>query len=379
MAFKKGKVKLSRKGRLVMRGRNIEPKLICLSLILILVCAGGIALGQIEESPSPEELYDTALSEETQSPKIEYLGPLPEEELYQAAHGHYLEKNYDQAISGFKAYLFLFPRSSKASDAMCFLGSSYYWQGNYLQAIKEFQAAIRDYPESESAWLALYLGSAYERLKDYAQAFSVYQEAIVKYPQWKDQFLSSIEWLAGECKEAGQKDQAIHVYRGLVRLNPEDYRYHRVLADLYKDVAQLDQAIAEYKEALRLLRLYPKELPEEDIKLAELVDKQIAEIAGVLLDLGITYHKKIEELQKAEVEAYQEAIKVYPGHVFAHYNLGVLFYNKSIGETGTEKRALRRQAREQFLLVIGYAKENPEEQELKIKAQELIRVIDYWL
>jgi tol-pal system protein YbgF len=109
------------------------------------------------------------------------------EEVYKNALNAYAKGNYDLAITGFRAYIQNYPKTSLVANAQYWLGESYYSQRNYAQAVEEFDVVIRDYPDSPKVPSALFKqGDAYVQINDTKRATTVLCELMTKYPETRE-------------------------------------------------------------------------------------------------------------------------------------------------------------------------------------------------
>ncbi len=104
------------------------------------------------------------------------------DEVYKAALSDYVKGNYDLAISGFKTYMQLFPKTSLVPNAQYWLGESYYSQRNYPEAIREFEAVVQNHPDSDKIPGAmLKQGFAYLLLGETARGTAVLRELMNRF------------------------------------------------------------------------------------------------------------------------------------------------------------------------------------------------------
>jgi Tfp pilus assembly protein PilF len=140
----------------------------------------------------------------------------------------------------------------------------------------------------------------------------------------------------------GQVDEAISQYQEAIRLKPDNAAAHYNLGiDLYKK-GQIDEAIRQYQETIRLKPDYA--LAHNNLGNAFLRKGQTAEAinqyqeairlkpdsADAHYNLGIAFVRK-GQVDEA-ISQYQEAIRLKPDYAEAHNNLGTVFYQQ--GRTG---------------------------------------------
>ena len=199
-------------------------------------------------------------------------------------------ENLDQKEKAIQAYRTLtqkYPNRELAPDVQLQIGRHYYNEKDYKRAIAEFQSAINQYPDTSSAWLARYnIGKCYIALGSYRQAIGAFEavdprsdfaataayeigytwydqnnpnrnlgnavKALLavpeKYPQSTD--VPRALLVAGECyKELVELDQAVAVYHRLLNDYPESEQAQwaqLALGDTYRAQQNYEQAIAAY-------------------------------------------------------------------------------------------------------------------------------------
>jgi len=132
-------------------------------------------------APAPGAQPGPAASPAAPATPTAALGATPDE-VYKAALSDYTKGNYDLAISGFKTYIQLFPKTSLVGNAQYWLGESYYSQRNYLEAIREFEAVVRNHPDSNKVPSAmLKQGYAYLELGETSRGTAVLRELMNRF------------------------------------------------------------------------------------------------------------------------------------------------------------------------------------------------------
>jgi tetratricopeptide (TPR) repeat protein len=110
--------------------------------------------------------------------------------------------------------------------------------------------------------------------------------------------------LGNAYKNQGKIDDAIGEYKEALRLDPGLALAHNNLGSAYRDQGKIDDAIGEYKEALR-------------------IDPNLAEAHN---NLGATYHGQ-GRLDNA-IGEYKEALRIAPNNAMAHNNLGLAYQDQ---------------------------------------------------
>jgi len=165
------------------------------------------------------------------------------------------------------------------ANAWCFLGAACQSQGKLGEAIQSYQAALRLKPDYAEAYynLALALEAAGQRdaaIVQFHQALACnpdYAEAIQELgrvleeqeklaldlrgrgqPRQQLLLYAQAHYNLGVVRaRQGQLDEAIAQYRQALRLNPESAETHNNLASALHQKGQLDEAVGCYHQALR--------------------------------------------------------------------------------------------------------------------------------
>lgn len=107
-----------------------------------------------------------------------------EQQQYDAAFSLLRQGKYNQAISGFRAFLAKHPRSTLADNAQYWVGEAYYVVRNFRQAAEEFGKVVRAYPGSDKAPDAqLKVGYSYFEMGERAKAREAMAQVSVLYPK----------------------------------------------------------------------------------------------------------------------------------------------------------------------------------------------------
>lgn len=106
----------------------------------------------VTSSSAPQPSPQTASKADTVSnPAIPSAGA-PEStpgEIYQKAYRHFLQKNFDLAVEGFKMYLDGFPTGQQTDQAAYYLGESYFEKQNWTEAAKSYAVILDHFPRSD--------------------------------------------------------------------------------------------------------------------------------------------------------------------------------------------------------------------------------------
>jgi tetratricopeptide (TPR) repeat protein len=144
--------------------------------------------------------------------------------------------------------------------------------------------------------------------------------------------------LGGALAAKGQLDEAIAEYREAIRLTKDNPEAHYNLGNALRTKGQLDEAIAEYREAIRLKKDYARAHNNLGNALYDKgrLDEAIAELREAIrlnkdfpeahYNLGIALREK-GRLDEAVAE-YREAIRLKKDNAEAHNNLGIALATK---------------------------------------------------
>jgi tetratricopeptide (TPR) repeat protein len=87
-------------------------------------------------------------------------------------------------------------------------------------------------------------------------------------------------------------------------------------------------------------------------------------------ELGVMYHERVFESLDQAIAEYEQAVKLKPDYAEAHFNLGLSYHTKA--KLGTEDKALYRKAVGEYKL---YLRHSPQG-ELAAKAKQNIKVLE---
>ncbi len=105
------------------------------------------------------------------------------ENLYQTGLEAFKSGDMKKARDSFSLFVERYPKHALTSNAVYWIGESYYTDKNYDQAILEFQKVIKNYPDKEKVASAmLKQGMAFINLKDAKSAKYILKELIKQYP-----------------------------------------------------------------------------------------------------------------------------------------------------------------------------------------------------
>jgi tol-pal system protein YbgF len=111
------------------------------------------------------------------------MAPNPAKEQFDIALGYFKQRAYENAEKGFAGFLEKNPNSKMASDAIYYLGESFYQRGRQPEAAEQYLKISTHYANSPRAPEALLrLGQSLNALGAKEQACATYGEIARKYP-----------------------------------------------------------------------------------------------------------------------------------------------------------------------------------------------------
>lgn len=115
---------------------------------------------------------------------INYSGTVSENDAYDRAMNLVLkERQYDQAIPEFKAFIEKFPNSAYAPNAYYWVGQLLFNKSNYVEAKTQFEQVVNFYPDSNKRSDAiLKLGLIALKNNDKATAKTSFDRVLAEYP-----------------------------------------------------------------------------------------------------------------------------------------------------------------------------------------------------
>jgi tetratricopeptide (TPR) repeat protein len=211
------------------------------------------------------------------------------------------------------------------------LGHLYTKLKDRLSAINAFKKALDLDPDNPFYHNSI--AYAYIQLKHYDEALNEYKKAIKLNPDSK--------WTSIVCQAQGaiyhqikgNFEAAITSYETAAMLDPENYDAYLSLGEIYHQMGELDLAIQNYCEAVKInsndsktycclgIALWEKDCIEEAIIAFEksiCIDPQNASAYN---NLGLVYLDGTGEIDKA-ITSLKSAIKINPNMVMAYFNIG---------------------------------------------------------
>ncbi len=204
-------------------------------------------------------------------------------------------KQYDMAIA---QYLEALKADPKNVDVIVNIGTAFQAKGDYDNAIAYYQKAQAIQPSNQLAAQGIKASTAEKREKMLEAAGKAGQElfAAKKYPE------------------------ALAAYQKVAAAQPEDPENHFNIGAVLQAMGRLDEAIAEYNQAIRLNK-DPKEKRYDDALAAARKKK-----ADPIMEQAVAAHKA-KDYNKA-IDLYQQAISLQPDNASLYFNLAGALYSR---------------------------------------------------
>ncbi len=192
--------------------------------------------------------------------------------------------------------------------------------------------------QDEQASLSYYLqGSMYDQQEDYAKAILEYQKAIRLKQDAAIYFA-----MAKDYAILGDEQQAIENGTAAVQSDPSNRTYHETLGQIYVSARDLDHALKEFNEVVRvdssyeqgwinLGRLLQLQKPDEALKIYQSVTDRFGPDADVYFQMAQIYNAT-GKLDKA-TDAINGMLEFEPGNFEVKKTLGDLYLRRDSVDT----------------------------------------------
>jgi tetratricopeptide (TPR) repeat protein len=136
--------------------------------------------------------------------------------------------------------------------------------------------------------------------------------------------------------DQGELDKAIAEYNEVLKLEPDNPDAHRNLGSAYAEQGNLEEAVAAYEQAIKLNPKFGHAYGDlagayaslgkfpEAIEAGEKAIELDPDYASAYHNLGLAY--KLQGQLDEAVAAYQEAIRIDPDFAKPHYNIGLVYH-----------------------------------------------------
>ena len=201
---------------------------------------------------------------------------------------------------------------------------------NYDDALKEYTTALKADPNNANVWVNI--GSVLQAKEDYDRALQAYNKALAIDPgntaakqgvkastdARSSKQLTDLTASAAEQYKAGHYAEALQKYQQVLIQTPNDAGVHFNTAAALQQLKRIDEAIVEYKAAVRI--------DDKNDQYKEFLDKAMDQKADPIISNALAAHKKKD--YTTAIELYQQAIALRPKRVELFYNLGGAYYSR---------------------------------------------------
>lgn len=166
---------------------------------------------------------------------------------------HFQRQEYEKARDAFAAVVMLDPKNVNARNYLGYVQENLY---NYKAAAKAYEAALKLDPRN--LYALNHLGFAYKQLHRLDEAEEVLRRALEIDPKSdRSESKDTHNYLAMIYLEKGETGEAIAEFRESIRLFPDDVWARQQLASIYEDEQRYYEAELQYYE---ILQVEPKNL-----------------------------------------------------------------------------------------------------------------------
>lgn len=202
-------------------------------------------------------------------------------------------------------------------------------QGNYDGAIREYMIVVNADPNNVTAWVNI--GSALQQKKDYVRAIAAYKKVQDLQPgnkaaeqgltaceeKQKEQEMTDLTQRAADAYKAGKYADSLKMYEQVEEETPKDAAVHFNIAAAMQELNQIDDAIAEYKQAVSLD-------PKND-EYKRFLETALDKKAQPIIDQAVAAHKKKE--YREAIDLYQQVLSIRPKKTDIYYDVASAFYS----------------------------------------------------
>ncbi len=245
---------------------------------------------------------------------------------------------YDQAIESYRRAIEL-----EDSNAHPYhnLGLIYEILEDYKAAISRFREAIERYPAEQTQEQAIswnHLGNAHKALDQPESAIEAYQQAL----ELDDEYAAPWHSLGDIYTGQERFSEAIDAYEQTIKLDPSAASPWNSLGNIYRSQERYDEAVDAYQRAVKLdsayawpyhslglldekFERYGSAINNYEQALKHYPPEHQEDQALSWNGLGNIY--RIQGLDTQAIEAYQQAVGLFPSYPWPYHSLG-LIYNK---------------------------------------------------
>lgn len=195
---------------------------------------------------------------------------------------------YEDALDCFHKLHLMLPNSS---EVICQLASIYEINNNNSEALEWYHQLLTIVPSDPN--ILRRIANLYEQENDKSQAFQYMYESYRYYPSSID----TIVWLGGYYIDAQFIEKAVSYFERAVQVQPQEVRWHLMLATCYRKSGNYGRAMETYKEI-------HKKFPENLDCLKFLT--RLCQDQGLMQEAK-DYGAKMEKLRKSLLQKEQRA------------------------------------------------------------------------
>lgn len=172
---------------------------------------------------------------------------LPEEPIIQYALGKLYQTSGDdhQAVAVYETLLRQFPEYEWAENLQIVLAECYIAMGRFEDGIASLEQVAEEEHTSDSLFQ---LGFSYLQIKEYNRSASVLEQLLNKDPD----YFSGYYYLAQALEEEQQLEEALHVIKQGIQLDPYQADFRLAAAKLYLKLHEKEKAEKQVDEAIEL-------------------------------------------------------------------------------------------------------------------------------
>lgn len=209
------------------------------------------------------------------------------------------------------------------AETQLFIGLVRYKQNRNDEAITAFKRSLELDPSNPETHY--YLGEVYDRLNRDKDAIASYQKAVELNPKYIEAWFDLGAAYYNRAIDQGQNsvyyEESIKAYKQAIKLNPTNGEAHENLADVYRQMNRLDEAMGEYALAVTFIK--------DD---AELYSKY-GYVAGVRAS-----DPKYRAFWKTSIENLEKAAALNSNYI-VYTNLGWAYYNAAQSDLKERREA----------------------------------------
>jgi tetratricopeptide (TPR) repeat protein len=197
------------------------------------------------------------------------------------------------------------------AETQFFIGLVRYRQNRNEEAMAAFGRSIQLDPSNPEAHY--YLGEVYDRLNRDKDAIASYRQAVTLNPRYFDAWFDLGASYYNRATDQGPNslyyEESIKAYKEALKINPTNGEAHANLADVFRQLRRLDEAIGEYRLATTFIKNDP-----------ELYSK-----FGFVAGLRAT-NPSYASFWKLSIENLEKAVAINSEYI-DYTNLGWAYYN----------------------------------------------------